>query len=373
MRIGNLTIDAPFFQAGLAGYSDTAMRLVARRHGCPYCITEAMLDILLLNGGRGRKPAELDPADHPIAGQIMGAEPSTMAEAADLLVGMGFDVIDINLACPVKKIRRKLRGGHLLGAADTAIAIMEAVCNAVGDRRPVTVKLRRSLDDTEQAGESFRAILEAAVDLGLAGAVVHARTVEQKYLGPSDWRFLADLTERYGGRDDFFLGGSGDIWSAADIFRMIEHTGVELVSVARGCIGNPWIFEQARALMRGDAEAAMRPPTIFQQRDVLLGHLAIAAGIHGQMQASIMMRKFGIRFSRHHPCGDAVRAEFIQSGSLRDWHGVINRWYSEDGPGVAVDQAMPEEAAPALCPIPQETDLPEADSLAAANEEPGRG
>ncbi|MCC5828216.1 MAG: tRNA-dihydrouridine synthase family protein [Phycisphaeraceae bacterium] len=356
MKIGNFQIDAPFFQAGLAGYSDTAMRLVARRHGCPYCITEAMLDILLLNGGKGRRPAELDDDDHPIAGQIMGAEPQTMARAADLLVDLGFDVIDVNLACPVKKIRKKLRGGHLLGEPEQAVAILRAVREAVGERRPCTVKLRRALDDDSRSAEAFHTVLQGAIDCGYAGAVVHARTVEQKYQGPSNWGFLRELVEQYRATPGFFLGGSGDIWGASDIFGMIEHTGVQLVSVARGCIGNPWIFEQARAIMRGDHAAADRPPTIFQQRDVLLNHLAIAARIHGEFAASIMMRKFGIRFSRHHPDSEQVRQRFIRSGSLRDWHQVVETWYARDGQGNSIDQAMPEEATPALCPVVQEGD-----------------
>ena len=93
--IGSVTFDAPFFQAGLAGYSDSAMRLVARRHGCPYCVTEAMLDQFLISGGRGLRVAELDHGDHPIAGQLMGSHPREMAEAARILLRLGYDVIDI--------------------------------------------------------------------------------------------------------------------------------------------------------------------------------------------------------------------------------------------------------------------------------------
>ena len=120
--------DAPFFQAGLAGYSDGAMRLVARAHDCPYCITEALLDQTLINGGKGRRKEDPDLIasecgmgdldenrifgldDHPIAGQIMGTKPETMAEGAKILVDMGYDMIDVNLACPVKKIRKQRRG-----------------------------------------------------------------------------------------------------------------------------------------------------------------------------------------------------------------------------------------------------------------------
>ncbi|MEX2544534.1 MAG: tRNA-dihydrouridine synthase family protein, partial [Phycisphaeraceae bacterium] len=310
LAIGRHTLDAPFFQAGLAGYSDAAMRLVARRHGCPYCVTEAMLDQFLVAGGKGLKAAELDDRDHPIAGQLMGSHPRDIAAGARMLVGLGYDVVDINLACPVKKIKKKARGGHLLAADDDAVAILDAVRQAVGDDVPCTVKLRRGSDDSAQAAARFYRIFEAAIEFGYAGAVVHGRTVEQKYLGPARWSFLRDLVARYrASAPGFFIGGSGDIWEAADIFGMIHETGVDLVSVARGCIGNPWLFRQARAMMMagvagdvaGDAAWARRlngavvGPTIDEQRDVLAEHFELSVALHGEKKAGMMMRKFGIK------------------------------------------------------------------------------
>ncbi len=331
VRFGKLQLDAPFFQAGLAGYSDAAMRLIARRHGCPYAITEAMLDQFLLNGGKGLAAAELDDEDHPIAGQLMGSHPAEIAAGAKILVGLGYDVIDVNLACPVKKIRRKARGGHLMQAPDEAIAILDAVRQAVGDDRPCTVKLRRGTNDSAEATAHFHRIFESVISLGYAGAVVHGRSVEQKYIGPARWAFLKDLTSTYASaaRDGFVIGGSGDIWQAADIFRMIEETGVQLVSVARGCIGNPWIFRQARAYMAGDKDAVNRPPTIIEQRDVLREHFELSVGLHGEKKAGMMMRKFGIKFSHHHPQGDDVKDAFIKVKSLADWRAVLDAFYTE--------------------------------------------
>src|SRR5271154_225038 len=102
MRIGPLAISSPFCQAGLAGYSDRAMRLVARRHGCGYAVTEALLDVILLNGGVGlKKSIDINDQDHPIAGQLMGSEPAQMAKAAVIMADAGYDVIDLNFACPV--------------------------------------------------------------------------------------------------------------------------------------------------------------------------------------------------------------------------------------------------------------------------------
>ncbi|MEM9790550.1 MAG: tRNA-dihydrouridine synthase family protein [Planctomycetota bacterium] len=346
--------DRPYYQAGLAGYSDAAMRLVARRHGCPYCITEAMLDVFLVNGGKGLADAELTDDDHSIAGQLMGSHPVDIAAGAKVLLGLGYDVIDVNLACPVKKVKRKARGGHLLSEPDQAIAILDAVREAVGDDAPCTVKLRRAYDDSPEMAAAFDRVFEAAIELGYCGATVHSRTVEQKYIGPGHRPFLRTLTDRYGNetvRADrwagckFTIGGSGDVWGARDVQRMLEQTGVDVVSIARGCIGNPWVFEQCAALLVGNEASASRPPTIHQQRDVLLEHFELSVGLHGDGKAGRMMRKFGIKFSRHHPDGHAVKDAFITVKSLDDWRGVLGRWYAVDGPGVVAPLSKEEAEA----------------------------
>ena len=335
--------DAPFFQAGLAGYSDGAMRLVARRHGCPFCITEALLDLTLLSGGKGRTKEDPDRLaeecgtgdpdenraagleDHPIAGQIMGTEPETMAAGAALLTEMGYEVIDVNFACPVKKIRKRYRGGHFLTAPDRAIEVLRAVRDAVPAHVPTTVKLRRAWDDTEEMADNFERIFNAAYELGYVWTTVHCRTVVQKYHGPSRWPFLTDLVKRH---PDKLIFGSGDIWEAGDIFRMIDATGVQAVSVARGCIGNPWIFRQARGLMAGRPEyEALAPPTLAEQRAALLEHFELCMALHGEQAASRMMRKFGIKFSQHHPGAEAVRQQFIRCRCVADWRAVLDAHY----------------------------------------------
>jgi len=225
----------------------------------------------------------------------------------------------------------------LLSVPQEAIAILDAVRQAVPDAVPCTVKMRRGSDDSPEAEADFFRIFEKAIELGYAGAVVHGRSVEQKYVGRSRWSFLRDLVSRYADTPGFTIGGSGDIWAPSDIFGMISQTGVSLVSVARGCIGNPWLFTQARALMAQDHEAATRPPTIQQQRQVLLEHFELSQALHGSRRAGMMMRKFGIKFSCHHPDPQPVKKAFISVASLDDWRGVLDAFYTGDGPGQAAD------------------------------------
>ena len=372
--------DAPFFQAGLAGYSDAAMRIIARRHGCPICVTEALLDRTLLDGGKGFAKADLGEIhdnvpggdeDHPLIGQIMGSDPAEMAAAAIKMIEQGklrsnkeyrklgegkeplatshlglgedsnratlvargqslvpssFSAIDVNLACPVKKISKKSRGGHWLREPEGAIEILKAVRDAVPSSIPVTVKMRRSFDDTEEMRQNFLYLFDAAYDLGCAWVVVHGRTVEQKYVGPSRWDPLKALVQR---NPERIIMGSGDVWDVNQIFRMIAYTGLSGVSVARGCIGNPWIFRQARDLLEGREP---RDPTIAEQRAVLEQHFELALAVNKnyrdpELHTAKNMRKFGIKFAAHHPQAQEVKKSFIYVKSLDDWRVALGQWY----------------------------------------------
>jgi nifR3 family TIM-barrel protein len=349
MRIGPIELAQPFCQAGLAGYSDRAMRLVARRRGCPYAVTEALLDTIMLNGGEGlRRSIDISDEDHPVAGQIMGSESATMSRAAMILHRAGYDVVDLNFACPVKKIKNKARGGHMLLDADRGISILRAVRDALPDA-VLTVSLRRGFDDSAESVDRLYQLLDVAWENGFAAARVHARTVEQKYLGRARWPFLNEVKRRY---PDRTILGSGDVFTAQDATRMLRETGVDCVWIARGAIGNPWIFRDAAKLL-SDPSAQLDPPTIAEQRDALAEHFALAMQIHGEQLAGRRMRKMGIKYSRFHPESSLVKSEFINVRSLRDWTNVLEKWYDTDGPGVwpaadAADEVNDDVDAPTV-------------------------
>jgi nifR3 family TIM-barrel protein len=344
MRIGKIELAQPFCQAGLAGYSDRAMRTVARRLGCPYAVTEAMLDVIMLNGGEGlRKSIDISDEDHPVAGQIMGSEPDTMARAAVIMHRAGYDVIDLNFACPVKKIKNKARGGHMLMDVPRGVSILKAVRDALPPDAITTISTRRGFDDSNESVDRFYEIIEAAWANDYAAVRVHGRTVEQKYLGPAHWPFLREVKRRY---PDRTILGSGDVFTAHDVVRMLNETGVDIVWIARGAIGNPWIFrDAARLLASGAAVGSMPldPPTIQEQRDALSAHFAIAMQIHGEQLAGRRMRKMGIKYSRFHPENARVKTEFISVRSLRDWTQVLDKWYSDGGPGAWPDPKAADE------------------------------
>lgn len=329
--IGTLALASPVVQAALSGYSDRAMRVLARRHGAAYALGEVLLDQFVATVGTNRRNlARLAVAteEHPVGGQLMGANPDDFAPAARRLVAEGYDVIDINFGCPVKKVLGRCRGGYLLSQPDTALEIVARVRDAVPPHVPVTLKMRRGLDDSAASRDNFWTIFDGAFARGAAAITVHGRTVQQKYVGPSDWEFLAEVKRHAGPRT---VIGSGDLFSAAACVAMLERTGVDGVSIARGAIGNPWIFRQTLALLAG--EPPLPPPTIHEQREVLREHWALSMELHGEAVAGRSMRKFAIKYARVHPDHLAVRDAFIAVKVNADWQSVLDRFYAADGPG----------------------------------------
>jgi tRNA-dihydrouridine synthase B len=331
LAIGPIRLASPVVQAALSGYSDRAMRVLARRHGAAYALGEVLLDQFVATASRHpRNRARLAVADeeHPVGGQLMGANPDDFPPAARRLVAEGYDVIDINFGCPVKKVLGRCRGGYLLSQPDTALEIVARVRDAVPPHVPVTLKMRRGLDDSAESAERFWTIFDGAFIRGAEAITVHGRTVEQKYVGPSNWDFLATVKRHAGSRT---VIGSGDLFSAEACVAMLERTGVDGVSIARGAIGNPWIFQQTLALLAG--EPPLPPPTIHEQREVLREHWSLSMELHGEQVAGRSMRKFAIKYARLHPQHLAVRDAFVGVKVNADWQAVLERHYGTDGPG----------------------------------------
>ncbi len=342
LSIGGVQLGSPVVQAALSGYSDLPMRVLARRHGAAYAVCEVLLDTFVTVVGTNRRNlARIAVADeeHPVGGQLMGANPDDFAPAARRLVEAGFDVIDINFGCPVKKVLGRCRGGYLLGVPETALEIVSRVRDAVPAGVPVSLKMRRGIDDSAESADKFWTIFDGAFERGVAAITVHGRSVRQKYVGPSSWEFLAAVKRHAGERT---VLGSGDLFSAEACVSMLERTGVDGVSVARGAIGNPWIFGQTLELLAG--RPLPPPPSIHGQRDVLREHFGLSAALHGEDLAGRMMRKFAIKYSRLHPEPIAVRDAFVAVTVNAEWEAVLERFYKIDGPGRDASAEVDETA-----------------------------
>jgi nifR3 family TIM-barrel protein len=252
------------------------------------------------------------------------------------LVEHGFDVIDINFGCPVKKVLGRCRGGYHLSQPAVALEIVERVRNAVPAHIPVTVKMRRGIDDSTMSREKFFEIFDGAYALGVAAITVHGRTVYQRYEGPSRWEFLRELKAYAGQR---VVLGSGDLFSAQACIDMMHYTGVDGVTVARGAIGNPWVFSEIRALATG--QPLPDPPSLHEQRDVICEHYRLAEELYGLERCLPDMRKFAIKYSQLHPRHKEVRADFCAVRTPGGWREVLAKWYAADGSGLRPPIAEP--------------------------------
>ncbi|MBO5437954.1 MAG: tRNA-dihydrouridine synthase [Thermoguttaceae bacterium] len=328
LSIGSVPIGFPCIQAALSGVSDWAERQIARRLGASATVSEVMLDEFIISvthakGKKAKRFLRVEDSDHPVGAQLMGVGPEDFTQAALKVVEWGFDWVDINFGCPVKKILGRHRGGFHLSQPEMALSIVRSVRDTVPAEIPVSIKMRRGLDDSAESLEKFYEIFDGARALGISVFTVHPRTVLQRYVGTSDWKFLADL-RKYA--PDAVILGSGDLFSAEDCVRMMETTGVNGVTVARGAIGNPWIFRDLRELAAGRELPPL--PTLSEQREVIEEHFALACELYGEKRAVFNMKKFSIKYAQIHPEHTKVRDDFVKFRTLGELRAILDRWYT---------------------------------------------
>ncbi len=246
MKIGRVTLPSPFVVAPMAGMTDTAFRrLVRRQGGCGLVVTEMVSSEGLVRGiDRTLEYAEYTEEERPVSIQIFGGEPAKMAAAAQIVEGMGADIVDVNMGCPVPKIAKHHAGCSLMREPEQAASVIEAMAKAV--TIPVTVKMRAGWNDNARNAPELARMVQ---DSGAAAVTIHGRTAEQSYRGVADW----ELVSRVANALTIPVFGSGDCIEPEQVVGRMA-TGVSGVLVGRGVLRNPWILAQAADLLAG------RPP-----------------------------------------------------------------------------------------------------------------
>lgn len=331
LQTGPLKFDFPIIQAALSGYSDAPMRRIAREFGASFALCEVFLDQFVMNVSKKSKSRlcmAVQDSDHPCGAQLMGSDPEEFVAAARRLIDFGFDLIDLNFACPVKKVLGRCRGGYLMSDPFQALAITEKVRAALPDSIPLTVKLRKGFDDSPESREAFFDLLSGLLDRGIAGITLHGRTVLQRYTGSADWDFIRSVKNyliEEKKRPDIPLIGSGDLFSAEICLKRYRETGIDGLALARGIIGNPWLFREIRALF--DENDLPDPPSLAEQKEVILDHYRRIEDLYGEKRASAMMRKFGVQYAKRHPRSDQVRRAFVFCKNTAMWIDALNHFY----------------------------------------------
>src|SRR5688572_25953293 len=244
MKIGTVDLAPPLAMAPMAGMTDSAFRRLVKRHGgCGLVVTEMVSSEGLVRGiDRTLEYAEYTEEERPVPMQILGGDPEKMAAAAQIVEGMGADIVDVNMGCPVPKIAKHNAGCSLMREPEHAASVVRAMARAV--RIPVTVKMRAGWDaDAINAPELARRMEDA----GAAALAVHGRTAAQSYSGFSDW----DLIARVAAQVNIPVFGSGDCIEASQIVSRMNGGPVAGVLVGRGALRNPWIFQQATDVAAG--------------------------------------------------------------------------------------------------------------------------
>jgi tRNA-dihydrouridine synthase B len=320
LKLGPITLDASFLQASLAGYTDVAMRSIAMEYGAPLTFSGVIpAEALLRSKALSRPGLAIDEGMHPVGAQIMGWDPEKMALAAKILVDFGYDVIDLNFACPMRKVLRRREGGFMLKEPDQLIKVFRSVREAV--KCPILMKLRSGFSDNPESQDKFFEICERASTEGVDALIVHGRSVEQRYRGQADWDIVAKVRRLI---PKTILIGSGDLMNAGAIFEKIASGVVDGVAVARGAIGNPWIFNEVRALLEG--RPMPQPPTLVEQGELILRHFKMVDELFGGSRVTLF-HKYNVRYVKRHPTPKKARVALLESRDHEEFRLVVKQLY----------------------------------------------
>jgi len=292
VKIGKLILDNPVILAPLAGITNLPFRMIAKDAGCGLVCSEMIsANGLVYKSIKTEKMLESHPEEKPLSIQIFGSDPLIMAEAANIVENQGADILDINFGCSVKKVVKTGAGVALMRALENAEKLLKAVRKTV--KIPLTIKIRTGWD---KSGSQAIKLSEIAQTCGIDAIVVHPRTASQGFRGMADWSIISAVKKKV----SIPVIGNGDIVNPEDAIRMLDETGCDAVMIGRAAIGNPSIFSDVLALLRGEE---VPQKDLSYRFDIMIKYLEDSVEYLGEKQACFMMRSRlgwfvrGMRFS----------------------------------------------------------------------------
>lgn len=281
LRIGNVDLENNLILAPMAGVTDLPFRMLCKEQGCGLLYTEMVSAKAILYKNRNtRELLEVRPEERPIAVQLFGSDPEIVSDMAHQIEDGPYDIIDLNMGCPVPKVVNNGEGSALMKNPKLVEQLFSALCEKV--KKPVTVKIRKGFDENHVNAVEIARIAESC---GIAAVAVHGRTREQFYSGTADWDIIRQVKEAV----KIPVIGNGDIFTPQDGKRMMEETGCDGLMIARGARGNPWLFGRINHYL--DKGQLLPEPEAQEIGAMIFRHAKLQADKKGENLGMKEMRK----------------------------------------------------------------------------------
>lgn len=321
LEIGHVHIAGKLVLGPMAGVTDLPFRLLCKEQGANLVYTEMVSAKGILYRNRNTESLlAVDERERPVSLQLFGEDPGILAEAAGRIKDRNFDILDLNMGCPVPKVVNNGEGSALMRDPDKIGRIVRAVSEAID--KPVTVKIRRGFAAGEEQAVEAAA---AAWQNGAAAVAVHGRTREQYYGGRADWGVIRRVKEAVG----IPVIGNGDVFTPEDAARMLQETGCDAVMLARGVKGNPWLFAQAAAYLEG--RPAPSRPDVQEVIAMIRRHAAMQAECKGEDTGIREMRKHIAWYTAGYPHSARLRLEANRLNTLEELNALMDQYLESIG------------------------------------------
>lgn len=316
MKIGSFEFPIPVFLAPMAGVTDTPYRILAREMGCPLVYSEMVSDKgINYRNEHTLKMLHTEEAERPMAMQLFGAEPDSVARAAEYIESLGCaDILDFNMGCPAPKIVKNHEGSAMMLDPERAFKVLKALVGAVS--MPVTVKMRIGWDENRI---NVLEMAKLAEEAGVKAVAVHGRTREQFYRDHANWRIIRKVKEHL----NIPVIANGDIRTVDDLVKIREITGCEAVMVGRAAQGNPWIFRQLTQYLKNGER--LPGPTMEERKEIILRHLDMLLKFKGDYVGPREMRKHATWYTRGIKGNAELRVLFNKAETRDDFLRILNK------------------------------------------------